>query len=382
MVYSPFVLPLNTRMHIIDQMLALQSSGNFHDAFSLCESIHQKGPAQFIDADGLADQTTWQKFVFNRGWFLLWQGLYNEGHRLLENGRSLGAYGRPPLTTGKPLFNPQEHDLRGAKVLINLEGGLGDQIIAVRFARSYRQQGARSVTVVCDPALVSLFDRVPGVDRAVAYGHDLSAVEHDYWLPGFSAGWLIGHELRDLPNDPYLTADLDLRLSWNQCLDSKKKKIGIRWAGSPKFADDELRTVPPEFLFDLANYQDLQLYSLQKDPGSVGIPNNVIDLANDLKTMEDTAAVISELDLVITSCTSVAHLSAALGKETWVLTPLHPYYTWATAAPDLTATPYYKTVEIFRQCYRNRWNEPFQRLHRRLETKLSLPYQSLPNRDR
>lgn len=368
-------------MHIIDQMLALQSAGKFHDAFDICENIYQRGPNQFVDADGLADQEIWKKFLFNRGWFLLWQGLYNQGHQLLENGRGLGAYGRPPLSTGRPLFNPGQHDVKNARILINLEGGLGDQIIAVRFAKSYQRHGARSVSVICDPALVDLFNRVEGVDQAFGYGTDVAIIEHDYWLPGFSAGWLIGHELRDLPNDPYLTADLDRRLEWGQRLKSPKKKIGIRWSGSPRFIDDHLRTVTPEFLFDLANYRDLQLYSLQKDLGDITIPNDIIDLSSDLKTIEDTAAVISELDLVISSCTSVAHLSAALGKETWVLVPLHPYYTWATAAPELTATPYYKTVELFRQTSLDHWNEPFQKLHRRLEKKLSLPYQSLPDRD-
>jgi hypothetical protein len=279
------------------------------------------------------------------------------------------------------MFDPAQHSILGARVLLNLEGGLGDQIISVRFAKSYLQRGARSVVVVCDSDLVDLFNRVEGVTCAIDYAQDLSTVEHDFWVPGFSAGWMIGHEFRDLPNDTYLIADLNRRVSWRQHLSSNKKKIGIRWAGSPKFVDDHLRTIPPDFLFDLDRYEELEVYSLQRDHGSVRVPAGVVDLGPELVTIEDTAAAIAELDLVVTSCTSVAHLSAALGKETWVVAPLNPYHVWATAAPNLAATPYYKSVEIFRQERLGRWQEPLQKLHRRLERKFSLPYQLLPNRD-
>ena len=92
-------------------------------------------------------------------------------------------------------------------------------------------------------------------------------------------------------------------------------------------------------------------------------------------------AAIANLDLVITSCTSVAHLSAAMGKETWVITPILPYHTWTAGSPDSTTSPYYKSVTLFRQGHAQKWNSTFQELYQALEEKFGLDHIDMPDED-
>jgi len=162
----------------------------------------------------------------------------------------------------------------------------------------------------------------------------------------------------------------------------KKFKVGIRWAGNPKFEHQQFRRFPPEFLTNLPMYEDLDIYSLQKDHNVVELPKEVTDLQDKLNTWDDTAAAIMNLDLVITSCTSIAHLSAAMGKETWVMVPCLPYHTWTYGAPTSTTSPYYKTAKIFRQKTYTKWNDTFTEVYKQLEKKFSLNSVEMPNEDR
>jgi sulfotransferase len=97
------------------------------------------------------------------------------------------------------------------------------------------------------------------------------------------------------------------------------------------------------------------------------LPPEIVDLSGLMNTWEDTAGVISNLDLVITSCTSVAHMAAAMGKETWVIVPIMPYYLWALPGDT---SPWYKSVKIFRQTTDKNWHEPFQKVKQALDTKI------------
>jgi hypothetical protein len=124
------------------------------------------------------------------------------------------------------------------------------------------------------------------------------------------------------------------------------------------------------------------LYSFQKDHNLVELPENVHDLQHLLLSWEDTIAAINEMDIMITSCTSVAHLSAALGKETWVLVPILPYHTWTKGSPHSTTTPYYDSVKLFRQKDPKKWNDTFQMLYSELEKRFGLSRIEMPDEDR
>jgi hypothetical protein len=370
-------------MHDIDLMLKLNLEGKSKEAREISDKLEALGPEKILDPNGKNTQDIWMRHCFNRGWFILQDGDYQKACKLLENGRFLKVYGSGPLQTTAPLFNPEKDDIKGKSIIISLEGGYGDEIIHARFATSYKKLGASKVYLAAAPELVSLFKRIEGVDDVILR-NQANTVQHDFWIPGFSAGWVAGHTFDDFPGDPYLTAKQESVDIWKTIIkaDEGKFKVGIRWAGNPKFEHQQFRRFPENFITNLSKYEELEIFSLQRDHNLLQLPENVIDLQHFLLSWEDTAAAIQNLDLVITSCTSVAHLAAGMGKETWVIVPVLPYHTWAAGAPESTTSPYYKCVRLFRQKEGRNWNGAFQELYAALEEKFNLKHVDMPNEDR
>lgn len=368
-------------MHELDMMLKLQLEGRHKEARALSDKLESIGPEKVLDPNGQNTQDIWFRHCFNRGWFMLQEGEYQKGCQLLEHGRYLNVYGSPPLMTNAPIFNPEKDDIKGKSVIISLEGGYGDEIIHARFAASFKRLGADKVYIAAAPELVSIFERIEGVDKVILR-NQANTVAHDYWLPGFSAGWLAGHDFDNFPSDPYLTPKQDSVEIWKSFIKSDKIKVGIRWAGNPKFEHQQFRRFPEAFITNLSKYKELEIYSLQRDHNLIQLPEGIHDLQHFLLSWEDTMAAIANLDIVITSCTSIAHLSAAMGKETWVLVPVLPYHTWTYNSPDSDTSPYYKTAKIFRQKEAGKWNDTFQSLYSALEEKFNLEHVDMPNEDR
>ena len=346
-------------MHKIDQQLNLMIRGRFEDGWKLSQEMHEEHP------DDL-------RHLFNRGWFLINQGDLQGGFQSLESGRHLNVYGSGRLATKKPIWNPQEHDLNGKSVILNMECGFGDQIIYARFASEIAKRGG-----ICylnsDIRLHSIFSRIPGVTKCITYG-DVPDTPHDYWIPGFSSSWLFGHTFETLPNQPYIFANPESVQLWKSIINSEKFKVGIRWSGSPLFEHQQFRIFPPEPLIELCKYKEIQFYSLQRDTDLRELPPEINDLQHLIISWEDTAAAIENLDLVITSCTSVAHLSAAMGKPTWVIVPLLPYHIWAYGTgEDMEYSPWYQqTTRVFRQKVFGNWDVTFQKIEQELLKRFDL----------
>ncbi len=362
-------------------MLALQLEGKHEEARLLSDKLEAIGPEKILDPKGNNTTDIWLRHRFNRGWFLLQDGKYQEGSQTLESGRFLSVYGSPPLRTDAPLYNPEQHDIRGKSVIISLEGGFGDEIIHSRFAASYKKLGAAKVYLAPSPELVSMCERIEGVDGVILRNQS-HKVQHDFWIPGFSAGWIAGHTFEDFPGKPYLKPLPEMVEKWKSKLTSDKIKVGIRWAGNPKFEHQQFRRFPENFITNLSKYNELQIYSLQRDSNLVELPSNIVDLQDELVTWEDTMGAIENLDIVITSCTSIAHLSAGMGKETWIIVPVLPYHTWTYRSPNSRTSPYYDTAKLFRQTTKSKWNDIFQLLYKELEEKFNLVHVEQPNEDR
>lgn len=367
-------------MHDIDRQLYHMLRGEFDEALDISDKLESLGPDSILDTKGKHNPEMWLRHQFNRAWFMLQRGDLQSGYKMLESGRCINVYGGSVLNTSAPLYNPEIHDIKGKSIIISLEGGFGDEIIHSRFAKSYKDAGAKRVILACSPELKTVLKRVPGVD-IVIQRDEAGIVPHDFWIPGFSAGWVIGHTYDDLPSDSYLTVNPESQQIWSGIITSEKKRVGIRWAGNPKFEYQQLRRFPVDFMFELAKYDDIQLYSFQRDNNLEVLPNNVIDVQKWLVGWDDTLAGLLHLDLMITSCTSVAHAAAALGIETWVLTPILPYHTWTHGAPESNTSPWYKSVKLYRQSEFEKWNTTFQRLYSDFEDKFDLPKLKHPNRD-
>jgi hypothetical protein len=341
-------------MHKIDQQLNMMLRGRFDDGWKLSEQMHEEHPDN-------------SRHMFNRGWFLLYRGDLQEGFKALEHGRELKVYGGGHIGTTKPIWN-QTDDLNGKTVIIALECGFGDQMIYVRFASEVAKRGGKCI--ICSTELLhSLFDRVAGVEKCITID-EVSSTKHDYWIPGFSCSWIFGHTFETLPNDIYMSAIPESVEIWKSMLGSMGKKgvpkIGIRWSGSPLFEHQQFRVFPPEFLINLHKEVDAQFYSFQRDTDIMELPDDIVDLQHILLSWEDTAAALKNLDLLITSCTSVAHLASAMGVPTWVIVPILPYHCW-TYGEDHSQW-YQKTTKVYRQVDFGRWDKTFDKLGCDLKT--------------
>jgi hypothetical protein len=338
-------------MHMIDQQLNLMIRGRFEEAWKLAEELEALDPTD-------------PKAKFNRGWFLINQGKLQEGFQCLENGRALKVYGSGKINTTKPIWD--QSDLKGKTVILNMECGFGDQMIYARFATEIWKRGGKCI-MCCEKSLHPLFLRIPGVKECITLD-EVSRTYHDFWIPGFSASWLFGHEFDTLPNEPYIFAKNESVDLWKTMLNTEKIKVGIRWSGSPLFEHQQFRIFPAEKLINLhKDFPHIQFYSLQRDTDVKELPETISDLQHLIISWEDTAACIANLDLVITSCTSIAHLASAMGKPTWVIVPLLPYHVWAYGGDH---SPWYQnTTKVFRQTKFGDWTETFQKVSDELKER-------------
>lgn len=295
------------------------------------------------------------RVIFNLGWHEMRHGRLNKGLSMMDAGRFINVFGLPRI----PGQIWRDEDLTNKTLLFRCENGLGDQIMNFRFAKDFVEKGAR-VVISCAPELMPLFARHGYIcidNGATPYVH------YDYWVPAMSAAHILGYDSDNFPGKPYLTAQPKSLYAKGQTL-----KVGIRWAGNPKFEHEQHRKFDPQPLIDLHEMPQVTLYSLQRDEDLIdGLP--FADLRDQMKTFEDTASILQGLDLVITSCTSVAHLSAALGKETWVLVPVMPYYAWAAPGDK---SVWYDSVRLFRQAEYGKWDAPMKQIREALEQKVAL----------
>ena len=333
-------------MHMIDQQLNMMIRGHFAEGWKLAEQLEKNDPDE-------------PRAKFNRGWFLINQGDLQAGFQCLEYGRALKVYGSGKINTTKSIWDGQQ-DLTGKTVILNMESGFGDQIIYARFATEVWKRGGIAI-LCCDQSLHSVFSRIPGTHKCITVD-EVQSTFHDYWIPGFSCSWLFGHTFDTLPRQPYIFSKKESVECWKNLLNTNKKiKVGIRWSGSPRFEHQQFRIFPAEKLINLYKENEhIQFYSLQRDNDLRELPDEISDLQHLIISWEDTVACIQNLDLIITSCTSIAHVAAAMGKPTWVVVPILPYHIWAYG--DKNSCWYESTTRIFKQKKFAKWEEPFDEI--------------------
>lgn len=343
---------------ILDYAVTVCTMGEFDRALEIINSI---------DITKLDEKNT--KIVeFNKGWHNIRIGNFKKGIELLHLGREINIWGSDARKYKKPRWDGTTQE--GKTILIVGEGGIGDEVINARFSKIIQDRGMKAVmsTVHKNTTMLS---SVTSIDK-VFDNNKIDSESWDYWVPCMDLPYALKIDFTDIPSKPYLSVDAKFIDKWKQPTQTNKKlKVGIRWMGNPRYELELARTIPPH-LFEQLNELDVQMYSFQKNDGvkDLSVPGGVIDISEDLKSWEDTMGAMMNMDLIITSCTSVAHVAAALGKKTWVVTPLLPYYTWA----DMKKESYwYDSVSMYRQKIWKEWDEPFNEvkndLIKLLETK-------------
>jgi hypothetical protein len=272
-------------------------------------------------------------------------GRYEQGWQELE--WRWGIADSPHLSFPQPVWDGGP--LAGKRICLWAEQGSGDTIQFVRFAEEAKRAGG-TVILECQPSLVRLLRTCRGIDEIVPFGSPLP--EFDVHAPLQSMPRILRTSSGAIPaRTPYLAADAGLasecaaRLDTSGCL-----RVGLVWAGSSENRNDGRRSIEAERFNCLRQVQGCAFYSLQKE-----------DLPGDFA---DAAALVTNLDLVITVDTAAAHLAGALGKPVWTLLAFAADWRWMSGRDD---SPWYPTMRLFRQSRPGDWDGVLARVAEALE---------------
>lgn len=300
---------------------------------------------------------------WNRAIVLLLEGDYAQGWREYEWGFAAGQ--RPVRNFSQPRW--QGEDFSGKTLLVYAEQGFGDTLQFVRFLSLVKARGGR-VLLECQPELMEALRYCGGVDELITRAtNDYVAKPFDLQVPLMSLPAIFGITLEVLcATVPYLQAETVRVAHWREYLAGEELKVGIVWAGRPIHQDDRKRSCALSMFSPLFGLKGIRLFSLQKGPASSELREmpEVSDLAPVLHDFTDTAAVIMNLDLVVSVDTAVAHLAGALGKPVWVLLPYAPDWRWLLNRED---SPWYPSARLFRQETAGNWEDVLLRVRDQLE---------------
>jgi len=353
---------------------ALELQGDYPEALNnLGNALTQKGdlPAA-IDAyeRAIERRGDYAEAHFGLALALLLKGDWDWGWREYEWRLRGPQRVAPDRQFTQPLW--EGGDLAGRRILLHAEGGFGDAIHFVRYARGVAGRGSGQspssdvhVLLQCPPQLKRLFLGLPGVEQVFARGEPLPSFDLHCPLPTLPR--VFGTTLQNLPADvPYLRADPALVEQWRERLGpgDSRLKVGLAWAGNPVHHNDVNRSMALRELLPVLSVPDVRFFSLQRQDAASELRHllpelQVVDLDEDLSDFANTAAVLENLDLVISVDTAVAHLSGALARPTWLLLPFAPDFRWMLERDD---SPWYPTMRLFRQTRPGDWAGVIERV--------------------
>ena len=312
---------------------------------------------------------------YNQSMLLLQQGDFERGWRQYEwrwrckEFKAWALQGR--LWDGSPM---------PGSLLLHADQGLGDALQFVRYAPMVKRCVGR-VVLRCKGSLIPLLRRCQGIDELVP--HEALAPDFDAQAHLMSLPLLLHTTLGSIPNEvPYLVADPELVEQWRARLPKDGFKVGIAWQGNPVFKFDKSRSIPFAEFAPLEKVPDVKLISLQKGFGSeqidaIDTPFDVIRLSPEFDesvgAFMDTAAIMMNLDLVITSDTSIAHLAGGLGVPVWVALSSVPEWRWLLNRTD---SPWYPTMRLFRQSRAGDWRGVFEQMQAELTNRMASRHRS------
>lgn len=305
---------------------------------------------------------------FSRAQILLLQGHFKQGWLDFDarfySREVIGHYGRRDFSdmVRDKLWDGQ--DITGKTLLVFAEQGFGDTIQFCRYLPLLKKR-VDHLIFESRPELVRLLRSLPDPIECVAQRDDLRLPPFDYYIPLLSLPRIFNTERETIPGQaPYLAAEPDLVRKWADRMQGDEFKVGLVWAGSPGHLRDRDRSMDLAQFSPLAQISGNRFYSLQKgtaaDQAALPLAGmKVVDLSAELGNFADTAAAISQLDLVITVDTSVAHLAGALGRPVWLLLHYRSEWRWLL---DIEYSPWYPSMRLFRQDAGRDWAPVMQRV--------------------
>jgi Flp pilus assembly protein TadD len=295
---------------------------------------------------------------FNLATTLLTRGAYEEGFELYESRfdafPASYRHVNPFLKSRRSLRRWRGEYRPSDRLLIWGEQGLGDFVMMSRYI-PYAFNRTSSVTVLCDPALRRLAECVAPGTRVITSFQDAEGYEFDSQCPVMSLPSAFATRIDSIPaRHSYLSLPEEALTPWNQRIVGAKPKVGIAWAGSKTLEEDQRRSIPFDQLAPLLAEDHVEWVSLQKGDHAQDWPAGRSDSGciEDCQDLFDTAALITNLDLVISVDTVIAHLAGALGRPVWLLNRYSTDWRWGVSWED---SPWYQSMRIFRQQYQDDW---------------------------
>jgi len=265
------------------------------------------------------------------------------------------------LPTDRPRWRGEE--LGGKTLLLQSEQGYGDTLQFARYAPLAKARGGR-VVLRAPQALLPILKTAPGIDAVV--GPEDKAPPFDLHLPLLSLPLIVGTQADTVPAAiPYLVPDPGLVARWRERLGNHAGlAVGLVWQGNPAHPNDRRRSIQLDYLRPLLDCPGVRFVSLQVGPGReqlIGLEDRIVDAGSQVDTTSfaDTAAIVANLDLVISIDSAMAHLAGALGKPVWIMLATAADWRWLKAGEG---TPWYPQARLFRQQVAGGWAEMVRRL--------------------
>jgi tetratricopeptide (TPR) repeat protein len=346
----------------VDYSLYLNSVGRFEDAWNILKNIHiditDSSPNFSLNNIKLDKNLTSDAVAFNCAWFLFTMGKFKEAFSNVVRGSTINVWGNENELSNLYNIGKEKRWIFGEKVktiALYLEGGIGDELVFLRWY-SHLKPHCSKIKIFCSRKIVNLLKECGYPD---VYPHNQIVLEK--WCK-YAPSMSLPHILQvDSPRENINFSYLTRNPNPVKILDEVakgRKKICIKWKGNTEFEHDQFRLFPVEKLIPLSQYG--QLFSIQiEDKEDLHKNAPVWDLSDNIDSWSDTYDIISDCDLVVSSCTAVAHLAATMGKKVIVLVPLVPYFIWAS-----DDVPWYNdNVTTIKQTEYNNWDAAFEKLY-------------------
>ena len=306
---------------------------------------------------------------YSLGIELLREGKYEEGLKNYECRLSASDY---PLDLKLYKNKPSSLDeIKNKKVLVIAEQGFGDVFQFIRYLKLLEKY-TLEIYFQCNKKMFRILSCIKSIKKFYDFNEKIG--DYDFCIPLMSMPLLFNSNLKTIPNfSSYIHPEEKLVNDWNVKLKKKENfKIGLFWQGNIKSSGSEKRSIKLKDLETLLELKKINFISIQKGEGHEQIKktkffnclvdnNNIIDIGED--AFIDSAAIIKNLDLVISSDTSIVHLSGAIGTKIWMLEPKVPNWPWTNYGKTTT---WYPKLEIFRQETINNWEKPIKDIKNKL----------------
>lgn len=265
----------------------------------------------------------------------------------------------PPFPKWDGIITP------GQTIVIDSQCGAGDEVIHVRFMKHLKKLGMNPIWTTTRRDIEKLFN-YNGFETVCVWDKP-NLPEDSKWVYALALPYYLNLTVKDLGQTPYIQPLPEKEQQYSYLKKDQNYKIGVFWNSGSGFEQAHFRSIDPEPLFTTLSKTKASLYSLQLPDQTPpeGFNIQTFDIPN--RDFTGTFSLVSQMDLVITSCTSIAHIAASQGKEVCVFVPIMEYYLWTSSTGK--SWWYGDNVHLFKQKKPRNWDEPIKQLEKFLNDR-------------